>query len=99
MINRRLPHNETLTRCGVLHTPSPIATRPHAAFTALKTTALAPFTHLRALATAQPDPAVGTRAVNPERLELLVELCVAFRLMAEDAGALPQDNARVSPRS
>lgn len=37
------------------------------------------------------DPVSGARKVDGERLSLYVELNVAFRLMAEDAEAVPQD--------
>jgi hypothetical protein len=45
---------------------------------------------------AQPDPARGTRAVGADRVVLLVELNVAFRLTAEDAGALPAREERAA---
>jgi hypothetical protein len=41
------------------------------------------------------DPVSGVRKVDGERLSLYVELNVAFRLMAEDAQAVPQDEAKV----
>jgi hypothetical protein len=42
------------------------------------------------------DPVAGVHKLDGERLSLYVELNVAFRLMAEDADAVPQDEAKVS---
>jgi hypothetical protein len=41
------------------------------------------------------DPVSGVCKVDGERLSLYVELNVAFRLMAEDAEAVPQDEGKV----
>jgi hypothetical protein len=42
------------------------------------------------------DPVSGVRKLEGERLSLYVELNVAFRLMAEDADVVPQDESKVS---
>jgi hypothetical protein len=42
------------------------------------------------------DPVAGVHKLDGERLSLYVELNVAFRLMAEDADAVPQDESKVS---
>lgn len=42
------------------------------------------------------DPVSGVRKLAGERLSLYVELNVAFRLMAEDADVVPQDESKVS---
>lgn len=42
------------------------------------------------------DPVSGLRKLDGERLSLYVELNVAFKLVAEDADAVPQDEAKVS---
>lgn len=44
------------------------------------------------------DHVSGVRKLDGERLSLYVELNVAFRLMAEDADAVPQDEAKVCPQ-
>lgn len=41
------------------------------------------------------DPVAGVHKLDGERLSLYVELNVAFRLMAEDADAVPQDESKV----
>jgi hypothetical protein len=43
-----------------------------------------------------PDPVSGLRKLDGERLSLYVELNVSFRLMAEDAEAVPQEDAKVN---
>lgn len=46
-----------------------------------------------------PDPVSGLRKLDGERLSLYVELSVAFRLMAEDAEAVPQEDAKVGSKA
>ena len=41
------------------------------------------------------DPVSGVRKLDGERLSLYVEFNVAFKLVAEDADAVPQDEAKV----
>jgi hypothetical protein len=54
-----------------------------------------PLSAATAGAIAQPDPTRGVRAVDPDRVVLLVELNVALPLTAEDVCVLPAQESRV----